>query len=107
MFGTVEFVSKRCIQKYRPIGLYFFVFEFSPFIYTRSDTFIAYNCLKISFLIREIIYIRIGRVTPEKGNASKTGNDVIIFSTLLNPAMFGTIGFVSKRRFQIYVGNLD
>ena len=43
----------------------------------------------------------------EKGNASKTGNDVIVFSTLLNPAMFGTIGFISERRFQIYVGKWD
>ena len=44
---------------------------------------------------------------PEKRNASKTGNDVIIFSTSLNPAMFGTIGFDSKRRFQIYVSKWD
>ena len=44
---------------------------------------------------------------PEKRNASKIRKDVIIFSTLLNPAMFGTVGFVSKRRFQIYVGKWD
>ena len=41
MLGTFGFVSKRCIQKYRFIGLYFFVFELSPFTYTGSDIFIT------------------------------------------------------------------
>ena len=53
------------------------------------------------------MYIQIVRVMPEKGNASKTRNDVIIISSLLNPAMFGTIGFVLKRRFQLYIGKWD
>ena len=30
-------------------------------------------------------------------NESKTGSDVKIISTLSNPVMFGTVGFVPKR----------
>ena len=44
---------------------------------------------------------------PEKRNASKTENDIIIRLTSLNSAMLGTIGFVSKRCFQKYIGKWD
>ena len=82
----------------------FFVFELSPFTYTGSDTKTALN---FRFRLGKAYLFGYGELRPKKRNASKIGNDVIIFSTSLNPAMFGTIGFVSNGRFQKYIGKWD
>ena len=96
---------------FKNIGLLdYFFFSFSnyrPLPIPELTLLLPKTALNFHFRFRESIYIRIGRAEPEKRNASKTGNDVNIFLTLLNPVMFGIIGFVSKRRFQIYIGKWD
>ena len=83
MFGTVGFIAKRCIQKYRILGLYRVVFGLSPFSKPEVSHFSPETVINFTSNWEEYIYIRIGRGTSKNVNSSKTGNDVIIIFNLV------------------------
>ena len=71
MFGTVVFVPKRCIQKYRILGLYL---SFSGYrLFSKLE--VTFFRLKLPYIFtldwEKYIYIRIGRGTSKNVNSSK------------------------------------
>ena len=83
MFGTVGIVAKRCIQKYRILGLYRVVSGFRLFSKPEMTHFSPETAINFHFRLGKVyIYIRIGRGTSKNVNSSKTGNDVIIIFNL-------------------------
>ena len=95
---------KRCIKKYRLFRLYFFVSNYRPLPIPEVTLLSPKTALNFRLRSGKAYLFGYGELRLKKRHAPKTGNDVIIISTSLNPAMFGTIGFVSKRRFQKYIG---
>ena len=107
--GNIQMASSRR-NVFKNIGYLDYIFSFSnyrPVLIPEVTLLSPKTALNFRFRLGKAYLLGYGEIRPKKRNASKTGSDVIIFSTSLNPAMFGTIGFVSKRRFQKYIGKWD
>ena len=83
MFGTDGFISKRCIQKYR---LFRFLFSDYRHLPVPEVTLLSpETALDVRFRLGKAYLFGYGELRPKKRNASKTGNDVIIFSASFQP----------------------
>ena len=96
--GTVGFFSKNRFQVNKIcVEPKVFFTNNRPFSKLEATLLSSKNVLNIRFTL-ENLYI-FGRARyAQNVNLSKTGTDVIIISTLLNPAMFGTVGFVPPKK---------